>query len=169
MQNLISTKLPKNYVLNIGSHQLIETICHILYENNYTRISKYDLIVKDSAFIIVPCKYKLELETNDYLKLSNNKYYTISETFYNMAMPTRSIEYSKEEILNLENMLLSADMSTQYFAAKIISRMASKYLKRFIIMYPHIFLNFSIRDEDYYIRMTKFFALQIDWGLWIYE
>lgn len=153
--------LPKKYAV-VSNTYGCGPISRILDENGYIEIRVYDTYMKND-FFLVGRKYDKEYMMLSYPWVRYNPVYTPIEIFNAMEMPTRLIEYSTEEIINLEKMIISNDENIQHMGISMLARMHPKYIDKFTRVYPYVFY-YTHPNEDDYIRILKEICGPLIWG-----
>lgn len=153
--------LPQKYIV-LGSSESL--ILPLLSETGYKEISICDYTGPDEIFLFGHPSNK-DTQGNIYPKIRKFPIYTPRQVFMEMETLDRLIEYSPEELVNLETMLITyEDWSVVYLAAKLIARMRPDVMMKFINLYPRVFYSFSAYDKDIYIRIAKNLAGEIVWS-----
>ena len=153
--------LPQKYIV-LGSSKSL--ILPLLDESGYKEINLYDYTGPDEIFLFGHTSNKdSHAAINPYIR--KFPIYTPRQVFMEIETLDRLIEYSPEELVNLETMLTTyEDWSVTYLAAKLVARMRPDVMMKFINLYPRVFYNFSAYDKDIYIRIAKNLAGEIVWS-----
>lgn len=152
--------LPQKYIA-LGSYH--SPVLDILNENGYKEIDIYSYMGPEEIFLVGrPTSKDCYVGINPYIQ--KFPIYTPRQVFMEIETLDRLIEYSPEELTNLEIMLKSEDLSVIYLAAKLIARMRPEIIMRFVNLCPKMFYIFSNKDEDPYIRVIQKLATEIIWS-----
>lgn len=153
--------LPQKYIV-LGSSESL--ILPLLGESGYKEINLYDYTGPDEIFLFGHTSNKdNHAAINPYIR--KFPIYTPRQVFMKIETLDRLIEYSPEELVNLEIMLTTyEDWSVIYLAAKLVARMRPDVMMKFINLYPRVFYSFSAYDKDIYIRIAKNLAGEIVWS-----
>lgn len=152
--------LPQKYIV-LGNYH--SPVLAVLNENGYEEIDVHGYTGSEEIFLVGrPTSKDCYVTINPYIQ--KFPIYTPRQIFFEIETLDRLIEYSPEELVNLEKMLISEDLSTIYLAAKLIARMRPEIMIKFVNLYPRMFYNFSDEDDDPYIRVIKKLAAEIVWS-----